>query len=80
MPFLAGYRGEQRAELNRFPPGSYPTPWWLGYLHQDLDTLAGGGCRSLRVCNVKTEKVERFFGKSLASLTHLVSSPRVSFC
>ena len=37
--FLAGYRGEQRAELNRFPPG-HPTPWRLGRLHQDLDILA----------------------------------------
>ena len=43
--FLAGYRGEQRAALNRFPPG-YPTPWRLGYLHQDLDTLAAAAGHS----------------------------------
>jgi len=43
--FLAGYRGEDRAELNRFPPG-YPTPWRLGRMHQDLDTLAAAAGHS----------------------------------
>lgn len=43
--FLAGYRGEQRAALNRFTPG-HPTPWRLGRLHLDLDTLAAAAGHS----------------------------------
>jgi hypothetical protein len=43
--FLAGYRGEQRAALNRFPPG-HPTPWRLGRMHLDLDTLAAAAGHS----------------------------------